>query len=283
MVARCVYTFICISDSTGETLENIAKAATRAVRRCRGGPPFLADGAHRIASRPHHGRDCRQKPGHGDLHPRQSASCVVTPRDARAVRSLFLPVAALDRGQPTRCRGCWDRRCQGASRAASTRSTPPISRASTRSSSPSRTTTASNWENWEDSRHRARGRLAHLEDPDVASISPIAATRPRTSRSSLNRRRPRRAVHAEAARWSSASPPASSGSIQVRRNRLLSLNQQDETAYVDARGACKRRARLCAAHVRRQWLAGDRRHAPLDRGNRRRGDHPRRNDREAAA
>src|SRR5205085_2658555 len=31
------------------------------------------------------------------------------------------------------------------------------------------------------------------------------------------------------------------------------------------RGQC--RARLCAADVRRQWLAGDRRHPPLDRGN----------------
>src|SRR3546814_17824414 len=29
-------------------------------------------------------------------------------------------------------------------------------------------------------------------------------------------------------------------------------------------------------HVRRQWLAGDRRDAPLDRGNRRRGDQARR-------
>src|SRR3546814_19223339 len=36
------------------------------------------------------------------------------------------------------------------------------------------------------------------------------------------------------------------------------------------------RARLCAPHVRRQWLAGDRRDAPLDRGNRRGGDQARR-------
>ena len=59
--------------------------------------------------------------------------------------------------------------------------------------------------------------------------------------------------------------------IQVRRNRLLSLNQAPETAYVDQE-AVHARSRLCAADVRRQWLAGDRRHAPLDRGNRR-GDH----------
>src|SRR3546814_2994390 len=36
------------------------------------------------------------------------------------------------------------------------------------------------------------------------------------------------------------------------------------------------RARLCAPHVRRQWLAGDRRDAPLDRGNPRGGDQARR-------
>ena len=59
--------------------------------------------------------------------------------------------------------------------------------------------------------------------------------------------------------------------IQVRRNRLLSLNQAPETAYVDQE-AVDARSRLCAADVRRQWLAGDRRHAPLDRGDRG-GDH----------
>jgi regulator of PEP synthase PpsR (kinase-PPPase family) len=55
--------------------------------------------------------------------------------------------------------------------------------------------------------------------------------------------------------------------IQIRRNRLLSLNQAPETDYVDLE-AVECRARLRAAHVRRQWLAGDRRHPPLDRGDR---------------
>src|SRR5690606_8321235 len=47
---------------------------------------------------------------------------------------------------------------------------------------------------------------------------------------------------------------------------------------------CRRRSRqgrtcLCAPHVRRQWLAGDRRDAPLDRGDRRGGDQTRRRPR----
>src|SRR3546814_4638985 len=42
----------------------------RAVRRCRGGAPFLAHGAVRIASRPHHGRGGGE-PRHDPVHPRQ--------------------------------------------------------------------------------------------------------------------------------------------------------------------------------------------------------------------
>ena len=54
--------------------------------------------------------------------------------------------------------------------------------------------------------------------------------------------------------------------IQIRRNRLLALNQPPETDYVDVE-AVERRAGLRPAHLRRQWLAGDRRHPPLDRGD----------------
>ena len=63
--------------------------------------------------------------------------------------------------------------------------------------------------------------------------------------------------------------------IQIRRNRLLSLNQAPETDYVDS-DAVARRARLRPADVRRQWLAGDRRHPPLDRGDRARDRQARR-------
>ena len=49
-----------LSDSTGETLEMIAKAGARPVRRCRGDPPFLADGPLAAASRPDPRRYRRQ-------------------------------------------------------------------------------------------------------------------------------------------------------------------------------------------------------------------------------
>ena len=55
--------------------------------------------------------------------------------------------------------------------------------------------------------------------------------------------------------------------VQIRRNRLLSLNQAPETDYVDLE-AVNAELAFARRHVRRQWLAGDRRHPPLDRGDR---------------
>jgi regulator of PEP synthase PpsR (kinase-PPPase family) len=57
------------------------------------------------------------------------------------------------------------------------------------------------------------------------------------------------------------------------RNRLLSLNQAPETDYVDAEAVAAELA-VRAADVRGQWLAGDRRHPPLDRGDRGRDHQP---------
>src|SRR3546814_19855790 len=43
----------------GRDARKYRQGGDRAVRRCRGGAPFLADGAIGIASRPHHGRSER--------------------------------------------------------------------------------------------------------------------------------------------------------------------------------------------------------------------------------
>ncbi len=154
---------------------------------------------------------------------------------------------------------------QGPRRAASTRSTPLISPGSTRSSSPSPMTTAS---------ARRIGRRPTSSSPACraprrrrpASISPIAATRSPTCRSSPNRRRRRRLFGLK--------HPMIVGLttnierlIQIRRNRLLVAQPGARDRLCRRRGG-QCRARLRPADVRRQWLAGDRRHPPLDRGDR---------------
>ncbi len=60
--------------------------------------------------------------------------------------------------------------------------------------------------------------------------------------------------------------------IQIRRNRLLSLNQQPGTAYVDL-DAVAREVAFARRMFADQGWPGDRRHAPVDRGDRG-GDHP---------
>ncbi len=85
--------------------------------------------------------------------------------------------------------------------------------------------------------HRSSRRLAHRPDePRPASISPIAATRRRTSRSRCrNRRRARQPVSSQGIRWFVGSWTTRSGTIGRRSPQpvALSLNQTPETAYVD--------------------------------------------------
>ncbi len=53
--------------------------------------------------------------------------------------------------------------------------------------------------------------------------------------------------------------------VEVRRNRLLSLNRRRDRNLLCRRGAGREGSGLRPAHVCRQWLAGDRCHPPLDR------------------
>ena len=83
-----------LSDSTGETLENIAKAGARPVRRCRDDQAFLADGAHRKAHLDRVMLEIAQRPG-------LVIFTLVNPEVRRTLeercRALGLPaVAALD-------------------------------------------------------------------------------------------------------------------------------------------------------------------------------------------
>ena len=61
--------------------------------------------------------------------------------------------------------------------------------------------------------------------------------------------------------------------MQIRRNRLLSLKENRES-HLHRRGRGARRDRPGAAALRTPGLAGDRRHPPLGRGDRRGGDEP---------
>jgi regulator of PEP synthase PpsR (kinase-PPPase family) len=216
-----------LSDSTGETLEAIVKAGIAqfdAVETIKHFWPMVRSEGHltRVLT------EIMQRPGliiytlvnsevRRTLEEPLPGDC-----GTAACRALDPVTDALQRllGQEAK-----------AGPAASMRWMRPISRASMRSSSPSRMTTASRprigkrpMSCWPASRARRRRRRR--------SISPIAATRPRTSRWWSNRRRRRACINLKHPLIVGLTTSADR-LIQIRRNRLLSLNQVTETAYVD--------------------------------------------------
>ena len=200
----------------------------RPVRGRRGAPPFLADGALRRPSRPGARRyrtAARPRPLHAGEQQRSAASS-----SSKTRRRGIHAVLGARSGRSTLCRRCSARRPRPGP-AASTRSTPPISRGSTRSSSPSPMTTAS---------ARRIGRRPTSSSPACraprrrrpASISPIAATRSPTSRWSRSAAaaQPVPASYHPLVVGLTTNPDRL---IQIRRNRLLALNEATETDYVD--------------------------------------------------
>ena len=99
-----------------------------------------------------------------------------------------------------------------------------------------------------------------------ASISPIAATRPPTSRWCPTCRRPRALDHLRRPLIVGlvASPDRI---VQIRQNRLLALQRRSETEYVDRIAVAQEVTDSRRLFAERNWPI-DRRHPPLDRRNR---------------